>query len=43
VLGIATLLLQAPEFLAALHQLTAALLLCTAIWHLFELRYVASA
>ena len=38
VLGIATLLLQAPEFLAAAHQLTAALLLCTALWHAFELR-----
>ena len=35
-LGIATLLLQAPEMLAAAHQLTAALLLCTAVWHLFE-------
>jgi len=42
-LGITTLLLQAPEFLAALHQLTAALLLCTAIWHAFELRYAARA
>jgi cytochrome c oxidase assembly protein subunit 15 len=38
VLGIATLLLQAPEFLAAAHQLVAALLLCTAVWHVFELR-----
>jgi cytochrome c oxidase assembly protein subunit 15 len=38
VLGIATLVLQAPEFLAAAHQLTAALLLCTAVWHAFELR-----
>ncbi|HXC55666.1 MAG TPA: COX15/CtaA family protein [Rhizomicrobium sp.] len=37
-LGIATLLLQAPEFLAAAHQLSAALLLCTAVWHAFELR-----
>ncbi len=36
VLGIATLLLQAPEVLAAAHQLTAALLLCTAVWHAFE-------
>jgi heme a synthase len=36
-LGIATLLLQAPEFLAAAHQLTAALLLSTAVWHAFEL------
>jgi len=43
VLGIVTLLLQAPEFLAALHQLTAALLLCTAVWHAFELRYAARA
>jgi cytochrome c oxidase assembly protein subunit 15 len=42
-LGITTLLLQAPEFLAALHQLTAALLLCTAVWHTFELRYAARA
>jgi cytochrome c oxidase assembly protein subunit 15 len=42
-LGIATLLLQAPEFLAATHQLTAALLLCTAVWHAFELRYASSA
>jgi cytochrome c oxidase assembly protein subunit 15 len=38
VLGITTLLLQAPEYLAALHQLVAALLLCTAVWHVFELR-----
>ena len=37
-LGIATLLLQAPEFLAALHQLAAALLLCTAVWYAFEIR-----
>ncbi|MEI9992890.1 MAG: COX15/CtaA family protein [Rhizomicrobium sp.] len=36
-LGIATLLLQAPEFLAAAHQLVAALLLCTAVWHAFEM------
>jgi cytochrome c oxidase assembly protein subunit 15 len=36
VLGIATLLLQVPEILAAAHQLTAALLLCAAVWHLFE-------
>jgi len=43
VLGIATLLLQAPEFLAALHQLAAALLLCTAVWHTFEMRYAANA
>jgi cytochrome c oxidase assembly protein subunit 15 len=37
-LGIATLLLQVPEFLAAAHQVTAALLLSTAVWHAFELR-----
>ena len=43
VLGIATLLMQAPELLAALHQLTAALVLCTAVWHVFELRYIARA
>ena len=43
VLGIATLLMQAPEFLAAAHQLTAALLLCTAVWHAFELRHADSA
>jgi len=43
VLGIATLLLQAPEFLAAAHQLVAALLLCTAVWHLFERRTAATA
>ena len=42
-LGILTLLTQAPEFLAALHQLMAALLLCTAVWHAFELRHAASA
>jgi len=38
VLGIGTLLLQAPEFLAAAHQLTAAILLCTVVWHGFELK-----
>lgn len=37
-LGIATLLLQAPEWLAAAHQVTAACLLCAAVWHAFELR-----
>jgi cytochrome c oxidase assembly protein subunit 15 len=37
VLGILTLLLQAPLALAALHQLTAALLFCAAIWAAFEL------
>ena len=40
-LGIATLLWLAPEFLAAAHQLTAALLLCAAVWHLFELEHAA--
>jgi cytochrome c oxidase assembly protein subunit 15 len=38
-LGIATLLLQAPEGLAALHQVTAAALLCAAVWHAYEMRY----
>jgi len=37
-LGITTLLLQAPEWLAAAHQVTAALLLCAGVWHAFELR-----
>jgi cytochrome c oxidase assembly protein subunit 15 len=40
-LGIATLLLQAPEHLAAAHQVTAALLLCAAVWHAFELKRLA--
>ena len=43
VLGVGTLLMQAPEILAALHQLVAALLLCVAVWHAFELRYAAKA
>lgn len=38
-LGIFTLLLQAPEGLAALHQVTAAALLCAAVWHVYELRH----
>ena len=37
-LGITTLLLVAPESLAAAHQVTAAVLLCAAVWHAFELR-----
>lgn len=37
-LGITTLLMIAPEGLAAAHQVTAALLLCAAVWHAFELR-----
>jgi cytochrome c oxidase assembly protein subunit 15 len=37
-LGIATLLMQAPELLAATHQVTAALLLSAAVWHTFELK-----
>jgi cytochrome c oxidase assembly protein subunit 15 len=40
-LGIATLLMMAPEGLAALHQVTAACLLCAAVWHAFELRRLA--
>jgi cytochrome c oxidase assembly protein subunit 15 len=42
-LGIATLLWQAPLALSALHQVTAALLFCAAVWQAFELRYPASA
>jgi cytochrome c oxidase assembly protein subunit 15 len=38
-LGIATLLLQVPIALAALHQVVAALLFCAALWHAYELRY----
>jgi cytochrome c oxidase assembly protein subunit 15 len=41
-LGIFTLLLQAPEGLAALHQVTAATLLCAAVWHAYELRHRAA-
>jgi heme a synthase len=37
-LGIITLLMVAPEVLAAAHQVTAALLLCAAVWHAFELK-----
>jgi len=37
-LGIATLLLQAPVALSAAHQVTAALLLCAAVWHAYEIR-----
>ncbi|MFO1247719.1 MAG: COX15/CtaA family protein [Alphaproteobacteria bacterium] len=37
-LGVATLMMQAPQALAALHQVTAALLLCAAVWHAYELR-----
>jgi cytochrome c oxidase assembly protein subunit 15 len=37
-LGIATLLLMAPVWLSALHQVTAACLLCAAVWHAYELR-----
>jgi len=36
VLGIATLLLQAPLLLSAAHQLVAALLFCVAVWNAFE-------
>ena len=41
-LGIYTLLMVAPEGLAAAHQLTAALLLCAAVWHAHELRYTGA-
>ena len=42
-LGIATLLLQAPEGMAAFHQVTAAVLFCAAVWHAYELRYASHA
>jgi cytochrome c oxidase assembly protein subunit 15 len=42
-LGIVTLLWQAPLGLSALHQLTAALLFCAAVWQAFELRYALKA
>ena len=38
VLGIATLLLQVPIWMAALHQLTAALLFSAAVWQAYEWR-----
>jgi len=38
VLGIVTLVSQAPVALAAAHQLTAAALFCAAVWQAFELR-----
>ena len=41
-LGVFTLLLQAPEGLAAFHQVTAATLLCAAVWHAYEVRYRAA-
>ena len=41
-LGIFTLMLQAPEGLAALHQVTAATLLCAAVWHAYEMRHQSS-
>ena len=39
-LGVTTLMMRAPEGLAALHQVTAALLLSAAVWHAFELKRV---
>jgi len=42
-LGIATLLMMAPAALAALHQMTAATLLCAAVWHAYELRRLSFA
>jgi cytochrome c oxidase assembly protein subunit 15 len=41
VLGIVTLLTQAPVGLAAAHQLTAALLFCACVWQGFEVRQAA--
>jgi cytochrome c oxidase assembly protein subunit 15 len=37
-LGICTLVLMAPVFLSAMHQVVAAALLCAAVWHAFELK-----
>lgn len=37
-LGIATLLLLAPLWLSAIHQVVAAALLCAAVWHAYEMR-----
>lgn len=42
-LGIATLLMQAPLALSAVHQFVAALLFSTAIWNSFEVRQAAIA
>jgi heme a synthase len=42
-LGIATLLLQAPIALAAMHQFVAVGVFSTALWHTFERRYAAIA
>jgi cytochrome c oxidase assembly protein subunit 15 len=39
-LGIVTLMMQAPQWLAATHQITAALLFCAAVWHAHELTRV---
>jgi cytochrome c oxidase assembly protein subunit 15 len=41
-LGISTLLLMAPEWLAAIHQIAAALLFSAAVWHAYELRHAAA-
>jgi cytochrome c oxidase assembly protein subunit 15 len=37
-LGICTLVLMAPIWLSAMHQVAAAALLCAAVWHAFELK-----
>jgi len=39
-LGVATLMLQAPQWLAATHQVVAALLFSAAVWHAHELKRV---
>jgi cytochrome c oxidase assembly protein subunit 15 len=39
-LGIVTLLYQAPEWLAAVHQVTAALVFAAGVWHAHELKKV---
>jgi cytochrome c oxidase assembly protein subunit 15 len=43
VLGIVTLITQAPLLLSALHQFTAAMLFCAAVWYAFESRYADKA
>ncbi|HEY5237697.1 MAG TPA: COX15/CtaA family protein [Rhizomicrobium sp.] len=43
VLGIVTLITQAPLLLSALHQFTAAMLFCAAVWYAFESHYADKA
>jgi heme a synthase len=41
-LGVVTLLMQAPEGMAAFHQVLAASLFCAAVWHAYELRHAGA-